>query len=275
MVAGSLAQGVFVLAQEQKAPDAQQPKPTKVQEPKGPNLSAEQIAEGVIIIYGNGFGRAGLNQIRRNGVERGRSTQLQPDGRTEEGRYELRFVRGENASKDKVRVDRKTAQADYSLVYGGGNVFGIINGSAFTPRAEAAADFIAERVHSIDALLRYKENDSKVSLVRKDKSQGVDIYILDLTDKEKRATRYIISAKSLRVLWLEYEETPPGSPSAISYLKRFYDYRVAQSTLVPFRTTLREDGKQTLETRILTITYGVKLEDSVFQNPDQTSASNP
>jgi hypothetical protein len=44
---------------------------------------------------------------------------------------------------------------------------------------------------------------------------------------------------------------------------------------VPFRTTLLEDGKQTLETRILTVTYGVKLEDSVFQNPDQTSASNP
>jgi hypothetical protein len=62
----------------------------------------------------------------------------------------------------------------------------------------------------------------------------------------------------------------------VKYTKRFYDYRIAQNTLVPYRTVVLEDGKQTLETRILTITYGVKMEDALFQNPDaRTSASNP
>jgi hypothetical protein len=239
-------------------------------------LTAEQIAEGVILIAGNGYGRVVLNQIRRNGIERGRSTRMMQDGRAEESRYELRFVRGDKSEKDKVRIDSKTAQAEYSLIYGAGRIFGIINGSPFTPRAEASADFISQQAHSIEALLRYKENESKLSSAGKDKHQGVDVYVIDLTDTASRKTRYFISAKSFRVLWLEYEETPPGGTTAIKYTKRFYDYRIAQSTQVPYRTVLLEDGKQILETRILTVTYGVKMEDSLFQNPEAaSSAGNP
>jgi len=152
----------------------------------------------------------------------------------------------------------------------------IINGASFTPRSDAAADFISEQAHSIDALLRYKENESKVASAGKDKQQGVEVYVIDLTDKANRKTRYFISAKTFRILWLEYEETPPGSTTAIKYSKRFYDYRVAQGTLVPFRVVLFEDGKQIVETRILTVQYGLKMEDSLFQNPEAaTSSSNP
>ncbi len=239
-------------------------------------LTAEQIAEGVIVIAGNGYGRAVLNQIRRNGIERGRSTRIMEDGRSEEARYELRFVRGDKSEKDKVRIDNKTSQAEYSMIYGAGRIFGIINGSPFTPRAEASANFISQQAHSIDALLRYKENESKLSSAGKDKQRGIDVYVIDLVDTANRKTRYFISAKSLRVLWLQYEETPPGATTPIKYTKRFYDYRIAQSTQVPYRTVLMEDGKQILETRILTVTYGVKMEDSLFQNPEAaSSAGNP
>lgn len=247
--------------------------PVRAQEPKG--LTAEQIAEGVIAIAGNGFGRAVLNQIRRNGIERGRSSRMGQDGRIEETRYELRFVRGDKPEKDKVRIDNKTSQAEYSLIFGEGKIFGIINGSPFQPRAEATADFISQQAHSVDALLRYKENESKLASVGKDKHQGIDVYVLDMTDKANRKTRYFVSAKSFRVLWLEYEDTPPGAATPVKYMKRFYDYRVAQGTLVPYRTVLTEDGKQTLETRILTVTYGVKMEDSLFQNPEATATVNP
>jgi hypothetical protein len=240
------------------------------------DLTAEQIVEGVILIAGNGYGRAVLNQIRRNGIERGRSTRMMEDGRSEEARYELRFVRGDKSEKDKVRIDNKTAQSEYSLIYGAGRIFGIINGSPFTPRAEASADFISQQAHSIEALLRYKENESKLSSAGKDKHQGIDVYVIDLTDTANRKTRYFISAKSFRVLWLEYEETPPGATTAIKYTRRFYDYRIAQSTQVPYRTVLLVDGKQILETRILTVTYGVKMEDSLFQNPEAASSTgNP
>ena len=247
---------------------------SRADNPKTP--TAEQIAETVIAFAGGGMGGVVLTQIRRNGIERGRLTRTGPDGRPEEAKYELRFVRGDKAEKDKVRLDSKTPQAEYSLIYGEGRIFGIINGSIFTPRADATADFIAQQAHSIDALLRYKENESKLSSAGKDKQQGIDIYVIDLTDKANRKTRYFISAKTFRVLWLDYEETPPGSSVAVKYTRRFYDYRTAQNTSVPYRTVLLEDGKQTLETRILTITYGVKMEDSLFQNPDAASApANP
>jgi hypothetical protein len=246
----------------------------RADEPKAP--TAEQIAETVIALAGSGLGRAVLVQIRRNGVERGRLTRTGSDGRPEEARYELRFVRGDKSEKDKVRLDSKTPQAEYSLVYGGGRVFGIINGATFTPRADTTADFINQQAHSIDALLRYKENESKLSSAGKDKQQGIDVYVVDLTDKANRKTRYFVSAKSFRVLWLEFEETPPGASTAVKYTKRFYDYRPVQNTWVAYRTVLMEDGKQALETRILTITYGVKMEDALFQNPDAaSSAGNP
>lgn len=247
---------------------------SRADDPKAP--TAEQIAETVILFAGGGMGRVTLNQIRRNGLERGRLTRTGQDGRVEEVRYELRFVRGDKLEKDKVRFDSKTPQAEYSLVYGGGRVFGLVNGSIFTPRADATAGFIAQQAHSIDALLRYKENESKLTSAGKDKQQGVDLYVIDLTDKANRKTRYFISAKTFRVLSLDYEEIPPGSTTAVKYTRRFYDYRMAQSTWVPYRTVLLEDGKQTSETRILTITYGVKMEDSLFQNPDaSTTAGNP
>src|SRR5207253_3732892 len=241
------------------------------QQPK--NFTAEQIAEAVILVNGS---RPILNQIRRNGIERGRVSRMGQDGRPEEGRYELRFMRGDNAEKDKVRIDNKTSQSEYSLVYGEAHIFGIINGAPFTPRADATADFISQQAHSIDALLRYKENESKLASAGKDKQQGVEIYVLYVTDKANRKTRYFISAKTFRILWLEYEETPPGAGAAVKYMKRFYDYRVAQNTLVPYRTVLLEDGKQTQETRILTITYGVKMEESLFRNPESpASVGNP
>ncbi len=246
----------------------------KADEPK--TFTAEQIAETVIALVGGGMGRQVLLQIRRNGLERGRISRPGQDGRTEEARYELRFVRGDKSEKDKVRLDNKTAQAEYAMIYGDGRVFGIINGSPFTPRADATADFLNQQAHSIDALLRYKENESKLSSAGKEKQQGIDVYVIDLTDKANRRTRYFVSARTFRVLWLEYEETPPASSAAIKYSKRFYDYRLVQGTWVPYRTVLMEDGKQTLEMRILTITYGVKMEDSLFQNPDApATAGNP
>jgi len=58
-------------------------------------------------------------------------------------------------------------------------------------------------------------------------------------------------------------------------MKRFYDYRYVQNTWFPYRTVLTEDGKQTVETHILTVTFGVKIEDALFQNPEAASTVSP
>ena len=249
--------------QEPKNPQPQ-PKPaeSKSQETK---YTAEQIAESVILIYGT---RPGLEQIRRNGVERGRITRFNADGNAgEETSYERRFVRGENLAKDKIRLDQKLPTMEYSLIFDDGKLWGVINGAAFTPKQEASVEFISQHHHSIEALLRYKECGSTLTLVGKDAQKGLDLYVLDLTDKEKRKTRYYISARSLRVLWLEYDEGTPGG-AAVKYTRKFLDYRIVQQTLVPYRIVLSADGRQSQETRVLTITYGVRVSDSIFKNPE-------
>jgi hypothetical protein len=231
-------------------------------------FTAEQIVETLILLYGT---RPGLAQIRKTGLENGRMARMTNDGRPEEVRYQLRFVHGDKIEKDKIRLDQKTPQAEYSLIKTEDRLFGVINGSTFTPRADTVAEFLSLQTHSIEALLRYKENDSKLASAGKDKQQGIEFYVIDLTDKANHKTRYFISAKYFRVLWLEYEETPPEQTTPVKYMKRFYDYRIAQGTLVPYRTVLTVDGKQTLETRILSVTYGVKMEDATFQSPDAAS----
>jgi len=229
------------------------------------NFTAEQVAESAIFIYGT---RPVLEQIRRNGVERGRITRYTGDGKVEEATYERKFIRGESSDKDKIRLDQKMPTMEYSLVYGGGPLWGIINGAAFTPRQDAVETFLSQQRHSIETLLRYKENGSTLVLVGKEKQKGLDLYVLDVVDKDKRSTRYYISAKSLHVLWLEYEEPSTATATKVKYTKKFFDYRYAQSTLIPYRTLLLEDGKQTQETHILTVTFGIKLDDSLFQNPE-------
>jgi hypothetical protein len=237
------------------------------------NYTAEQIVEASIAIYGS---RPGLAHIRRNGWERGKMTSIAEDGRTEDGTYERRFVRGESMEKDKVRLDQKMPNLEYSLVYGEGKTWGFINGAAFTPRQDATSSFLSQMWHGLDALLRYKENGSTITLVGKDKQLNVDLYVIDVEDKEKRRTRYYISQKYFRVLWLEYEEPGADGGKPLKYMRKFYDYHYIQGTLVPKRTVLFEEGKQKQETRLLSVTYGIKMDDTLFQNPEaQASSTNP
>lgn len=265
--------GRVTLAQQQPSPDnadkrtAQKNEKVEKVDKNQKTFTAEQIAESAIFIYGT---RPLLAQIRRNGVERGRVCKPTCDlpGKTEEATYERRFVRGESQDKDKVRLDQKMPTLEYSLIYGSGRLWGIINGASFTPRPDAANTFLSQHRHSIDTLLRYKENGSTLVLVGKEKLKGIDLYVLDVLDKDKQTTRYYISVKTLHVLWLEYDEATSAGFAPVKYSRKFLDYRYAQGTLVPYRNLLLEEGKQTQETRILTVTYGIKLDDSLFRSPE-------
>jgi hypothetical protein len=227
------------------------------------NPTAEQVAELVIFAFGS---RAGLSQIRRTGVEHGKITRTGADGRPEEISYDRTFKRGETFEKDKIRLDQHMPSIDYSLIYNGGKVFGVLRGSAFTPKEQDVTTMLSDRVHGLEALLNYKETGATVKFAGKDSEKGLELWKLDLTDKQNNTTRYYVSAKTWRVLWLEYE----GQDGA-KYKRTFHDYRVVQGTLVPYRTVLYEGDKQIEECQVMTVTYGVKTEDSVFDNPQAAS----
>jgi hypothetical protein len=230
--------------------------------------TAEQVAETVVLVFG---ARERLAQIRRTGVERGKITRTTDDGRTEEITYERSFKRGDTPEKDKVRLDQRRPSLDYSLVFNEGRIFGVVRGTSFTPRQEDVNVFLADTQHGIETLLRYKENGSTITFAGKDKQKGIDLWMLDLDDKEKRRTRFYISAQSGRVLWLEYSETPAGSSAPVKFKRTFHDYRIVQGTRVPYRTVLYMDDKQIEESQVMTVIYGVKMEDGLFQNPEAAS----
>jgi hypothetical protein len=248
------------------------------QERQGDLPTAEAVAETVVGVYGGFPGRPDvarqvLAQVRRNGVERGRTVRTTSEGRTEETTYERRFMRGANSAADKIRLDHRSSQLEYSLIYNGGQLRGVTGGAIYTPRDEVTADFMTRSRHDIDALLRYRENNSTIALAGRDRQRNIEMYLLDLTDRENRRTRYYISARTFRVLWLEYEAAPQTGGTPVRYKRTFHEYNYAQSTLVPFRSILYADNQRLEESRILTVTFGVRMDESVFNNGESSATT--
>ncbi len=248
---------------------AQQPAEDK-KKAKGGEPTAESIAETVVFVYGS---RPVLDQVRRTGVERGRVSRTTSEGAVEEIAYERSFKRGETSEKDKVRLDQRKPTVEYSLIYTEGRVLGLIKGTSFTPRAEEVTEFNSHRRHGLEMLLRYKENGAKLTYSGKDKQRDIEMWMLDLEDKDKNRTRYFISTKTGRVLWLEYEEAAAEGEKTVKFKRTFHDYRVVQGTQVPYRTVLYANDRKLEELQIMTVTYGVKMDDERFGNSEATANS--
>jgi len=256
----AFAQNVTVSKEKtEKKEDKKEEKSNKQQNVDLSKLTAEQVAESAIVIYGGLLGRQNLNQIRKTTLERGKIYITDASGKTETASYERWISRGENLNKERIRLDQSFPDAKYSLVYNGEKIFGLYNDSVFTPREDASSAFQNQIWHGLEGLLRYKENESKLELSGREKIMGVDFFLLDVTDKQSRKTRFYISSRTYRVMMLEYED------SGVKYRRKFYDYNYAQGTLVPYRTVLWANEKQIEETEIGTITFGQKVEDAMFQ----------
>ncbi|MEP6849637.1 MAG: hypothetical protein ABI999_12335 [Acidobacteriota bacterium] len=236
------------------------PKPTPAPkiDPSKP-LTAEQVVESAIVITAFPGGRATLNQIRKTTIEKGKTSLTGADGHVDPVSYERWIIRADTLDKEKIRFDQEFPNAKFSLFRSGEKVMGLYNEQAFTPRADASKAFESQTFHGLEALLRYKEDGSKIELGGRDKIMAVDLYFIDLTDKQGRKTRYYISSKSYRVMMLEYEE------DGIKYKRKFYNYNYAQGTLVPYRSVLWANGKIVEETDVSTITFGQKVDEEMFK----------
>ena len=253
---------LFVSAQEtadksdKKQKDKKEKKVNKQPSLDLKNPTAEQLGELAILVYGN---RENLNQIRKTTVERGKISVVNAEGKTEQANYERWILRADSLEKERIRFDQEFPNAKFALIYNGDKIFGLFNESTFTPREDASKAFENQIWRGLETLLRYKENGSKLELAGREKIMNVEFFLLDVTDKQNRKTRFYISTKSFRVMMLEYTENDT------KYRRRFYDYRVAQGTLVPYRTVLLANDKQVEETEIKTISFGQKVEENMFQ----------
>lgn len=245
-------------AAAQDAPTAEEekkPEPTASAAAKTGEFTAEQIVESTIIIYGI---RQMLNQIRKTTHERGKTTITGADGAKSTARYDRYVIRGENLATDKLRLDQEFPNSRYAMIFDQNNVYGIFNNNVFAPLEDASRTFQNQIVRSIDSLLRYKENESKIENSGKDKIMGVDYYLIDMTDTAGRTTRYFISAKTFRVMMLEYTE------GGNKFVRKFYNHRIAQGTLVPYRSVLTMNDRIVEETEIGTITFGQRVDEGLF-----------
>lgn len=223
------------------------------------SFTAEQIADSAIFIYGFGGGRVLLDQIRKTTTERGRSVFTNTDGKVDNVAYTKYILRGASLAKDKVRLDQEFPNARFSLIRNDDNLFGIFNNTQFVPNDDAAKKFDNAIFRGIEALLRYKEDESKIELGSREKIMGVDLYVVDVTDKKDRKTRFYISVKSLRIMQLTYED------GGVKYKRKFYNHNYAQGTLVPFRSVLTANDKVVEETEIGTVTFGQKVDEDIFK----------
>lgn len=260
MAAGAAGQTVTA---DTKAPEKKAEKPEKKAQ-KSPSkdsnkpVTAEQVAESAILVYAFPGGRVTLDQIRKTAIERGKTTITTADGKTDQAKYQRFTMRGATQDKEKIRLDQEFTTARYALVFNEDKVFGIFNESVFTPRDDATRAFQNQISYSLDSLLRYKENESKIELGGRETIMGVDYFLIDVTDKQGHKMRFFVSAKRFRVMMLEYTD------EGIKYRRKFYDYNYAQGTLVPYRTVLYANDKIVEETEIGTVTYGQKIDEAMF-----------
>jgi len=222
------------------------------------NPTAETVTETALFVYALAGGRPVLEQIRKTTIERGKTSMMNGEGRMETSNYQKWIIRGTSIEKEKLRIDHEFPTVRYSLIWDDDKVSLVHDGNSLTPTDAASKAFQNQVFRGLDGLLRYKESGSTIALAGKEKIMAVDYHRVDVTDKAGRKTRYFVSAKTFRIMMLEYEE------DGKKYRRKYYDYNYAQGTLVPYRTVLYEGDKVVEETNIGTVTFGQKVDDTIF-----------
>lgn len=237
----------------------------------------EAIVELAIIAYG---GRKQIETARAATQEAG-TIRLATDQGDLTGNYLLRSMRKQKSWEDLLRVDLElsapeTSQGQsappikYVIGFNGASVWSAQNGQYVNPRNGADVAFRAQLTHEYMALLRYKEDGSKLEYVGPETVVGVDSNVIDLTTPDGEKSRYWLSTKTYRVLHSEYElklvEGQPPTKYKIDYYYTPFSSAVVQNTLVPVRREMKQDGKFVQEIKLININYSAKLDPEIFQH---------
>jgi hypothetical protein len=237
---------------------------------------SETIAELVILAYGS---RLYLQTARANIQEEG-TIRLATDQGDITGDYNLRHSRRDKSTQDLLRVDLDLSTPEeaqkqgaaksikYIIAYNGASIWSAQNQQYVNPRPEAEAAFRAQLLHDYSSLLRYKEDGCTVELKKPETVVGVECNVLEMTSPDGAKTTYWISAKTYRILHLEYALSLGEGQTPIKYrISYFYTpLRVIQNTLVPTRRVMMQDGKFVQEVTISVFNYATKFDPEIFQH---------
>ena len=239
--------------------------------------TAEAGIELAIIAYG---GRKQLG-IARAAIQEAGTIRLATEQGDLSGNYLLRSIKKDKSSQDLLRVDlelsptenaqdQTAAPIKYVIGFNGASVWSAQNGQYVSPRAGADIAFRAQLTHEYMALLRYREDGSKLDYVGPETVVGVETFVIDLTTADGEKTRYWLSTRTYRVLHCEYElnlvEGQPPTKYRIDYYYTPFSAAVVQNTLVPVRREMKQDGKFVQEIKLNNIVYSAKLDPEIFQH---------
>jgi hypothetical protein len=227
---------------------------------KAPNV--EKLVEfaklnyGLLILQTNGTIKSNLKLISGDNIREGRST--------------LKFIRKPKLLEDLVILELDLPDTKFTMGFDGTKTWALNNGERTELSPELAAAFRSSYSHSYEALLRYKEDGSKIEYVSTKKLASLEIDTIDLTMTDGTKTRYEVSRRSGHVLSLEYETTP-ATPEAkpVKYRLLFKDFKFVQNNtvVIPYKTVVYENDVIVEERTVIEAAYNGQLEEKVFK-PD-------
>ena len=234
---------------------------------------AEVLAETVIFAYGS---RQALQAARASISEKGTIRVATEQGDLN-GNFTLRRIQKDKSWQDLFRTDLEIetpesaqrggtpAKLKFTMTFNGASVWGAQNEQYISPSPESELAFRSQLVHDYTTLLRYKEDGSKLEIVGPETVEGIDTQAMDLTLPTGEKTKFWISSKSYRILYLEYDiKLPNGSTSKVRVKYKYAPYKVVQNTLVPARRVMEQDGKFVQEITLNQVVYSAKLDPDIF-----------
>lgn len=224
------------------------------------NAKPEDLVERAILAYGS---RPILQNIQKNGTLRANVKFHTAEG-IREGRTISKFMRKAKLTDDLILLDLDLPGTRYLLGFDGKQTWSINNGELQEPAPETVKAFRAAHEHSYEALLRYKENEGKLEIVGNNKLGTLDLDIIEMTLPSGTKTRYEISRRTGRIIYVHYEDRPTPEAEPIKYKLYFKNFTPVQNTLVPYEIQVFADGKLIEERKVVEVAYNVQMEEKNF-----------
>jgi len=235
-------------------------RPAQVNAQKNPK--PEDVVEFSIKSYY--FTRAGLYGIQRNGTLRAQVKLITPEG-TREGKSVTKFIRKEKLADDLVMIDLELPGTKYTIGFDGKETWSILDGEIQKPSAAAVDAFRSAHEHGYEALLRYKENGSKLEYVGSNKLGTLDMDIIDMTSPSGAKTRYEVSRRTGRIIYANYEEKSSPDAAPVKYRLYFKTFKPIQNTWIPYEIQVFQDGKLVEERKLVESVFNIQLDEKSFK----------
>jgi hypothetical protein len=246
-------------ADNASAPKQESPK-QQLAKPLPKNVKPEDLVERAIFAYGS---RPVLQAIQKNGTLRANVKFFTPEGERE-GRTTSKFIRKAKLEEDLILIDLDLPGTRYLLGFDGQKTWSVNNGEIQEPGPETVHAFRAAHEHSYEALLRYKENDAKLEIVGSNKIGPIETDLIEMTLPSGTKTRYEISRRTGRIIYVHYEERPSPEAPPVKYRLYFTDFLPVQNTLVPRSIRVYADDKVIEERKVIEVAYNVQLDEKSF-----------